>query len=48
MVLMKKGDYAAANTLAAKLGDDPESAPAPLAATLLNAPDPEKIDARWR
>jgi thiol-disulfide isomerase/thioredoxin len=45
MVLMKKGDYTAANALAAKLGDDPEASPAPLAATLLNAPNPEKIDA---
>lgn len=45
MVLMKKGDYPAANALAAKLGDDPDAAPAPLAATLLNAPDLEKIDA---
>jgi len=44
MVLMKKGDYTAANTLAAKLADDPDAAAAPLAATMLNAPDLGKID----
>jgi thiol-disulfide isomerase/thioredoxin len=44
MVLMKKGDYAAANTLAAKLADDVDASPASLAATMLNAPDVDKID----
>jgi thiol-disulfide isomerase/thioredoxin len=48
MLLMRKGDYVAANTLAARLADDKsgdyDGMAAPLAATLLGAPDQEKID----
>ena len=46
MLLMRKKDYAAANTLAASLANDLETdaMAAPLAATLLNAAEPDKLD----
>jgi tetratricopeptide (TPR) repeat protein len=47
MLLMRKKDYAAANTLAASLANNPENdaMAAPLASTLLSAAEPDKIDA---
>lgn len=47
MLLMRKKDYAAANTLAASLANNPENdaMAAPLASTLLSASEPDKIDA---
>ena len=46
MLLMRKKDYAAANTLAASIANNPDNdaMAAPLASTLLSATEPDKID----